>query len=185
MNLEFLILQKNNISPNSIHKLYRNRNWKGLKDISVDLDENTKRKRQPQLELKKPIFREYLTSREDKTEKMATLEWSGSPIHIKEEGSIFNKINSNVLRMPSNKTLRGTGNEKDVAQNLMKKINEYKNQILLDKSLEEALLSYFQPKTKLRSFSDNKRRYLDEHIRDFLLKSLTEKILLISGAQGI
>ena len=85
---------------------YQNRNWKGLKDISVDLDENTKRKRQPQLELKKPIFREYLTSREDKTEKMATLEWSESPIHIKEEGSIFNKINSNVLRMPSNKTLR-------------------------------------------------------------------------------
>ena len=87
--------------------------------------------------------------------------------------------------MPSNKTLRGTGNEKDVAQNLMKKINEYKNQILLDKSLEEALLSYFQLKAKLRSFSDNKRRYLDEHIRDFLLKSLAEKILLISGAQGI
>ena len=95
---------------------------------------------------------------------MATLEWSESPIHIKEEGSIFNKINSNVLRMPSNKTLRGTGNEKDVAQNLMKKINEYKNKILLDKSLEKALLSYFLPEAKFRSFRDSKRRDLDEHI---------------------
>ena len=92
---------------------------------------------------------------------MATSE---RPILIKEEGSLFNIINSNVLWIPSKKTLRGTGNEKPLALNLMKKINEYKNKILLDKSLEKALLSYFLPEAKFRSFRDSKRRDLDEHI---------------------